>query len=141
MRKVLRDGRGEVKPRGLRLQDAARVCRRLGRGDGHAQPPGAPRREQFLRRPDHQGNPYIRESRMSAPVRPRMQAAGLQCLKLQIAAASPDPQTHAFPGNAVFPENPVTQVSAAALQGRGWRKRVFCFFPRRRHYHCGSYLF
>ena len=34
---------------------------------------------------------------MSAPVGPRMQAAGLQCLELQIAAASPDPQTRAFP--------------------------------------------
>ena len=33
-----------------------------------------------------------------APVRPRMQAAGLQCLKLQIAVAFPDPQTRAFPG-------------------------------------------
>ena len=36
-----------------------------------------------------------------APVTPRMQAAGLQCLKLQIAAASPDPQTRAFPGTQV----------------------------------------
>ena len=39
---------------------------------------------------------------MLAPVRPRMQAAGLQCLKLHIAVASPDPQTRA---------SPVTQVS------------------------------
>ena len=38
------------------------------------------------------------ESRTSASVRPRMQAEGLQCLKLQIAVASPDPQTRAFPG-------------------------------------------
>ena len=40
----------------------------------------------------------IRESRILAPVRPMMQAAGLQCLKLQIAVAFPDPQTCAFPG-------------------------------------------
>ena len=40
----------------------------------------------------------IRDGRILAPVRPRMQAAGLQCLKLQIAVASPDPQTRAFPG-------------------------------------------
>ena len=38
---------------------------------------------------------------MLAPVRPRMQAAGLQCLKLEIAVAFPDPQTHAFPGMQV----------------------------------------
>ena len=48
----------------------------------------------------------IREIRISGnriltPVRPRMQAAGLQCLKLQIAVASPDPQTRAFPGTQV----------------------------------------
>ena len=36
---------------------------------------------------------------------PRMQAAGLQRLKLQTAAASPDPQTQ----NGAFPENSVTQ--------------------------------
>ena len=46
----------------------------------------------------HQGNQHIRESRIVAPVGPRMQAAGLQCLKLQIAVAFPDPQTRAFPG-------------------------------------------
>ena len=34
----------------------------------------------FVRWPDHQENPHIRESRMLAPVRPGMQAAGLQCL-------------------------------------------------------------
>ena len=32
---------------------------------------------------------------------PRMQAAGLQCLQLQMAVASPDPQTRAFPGTQV----------------------------------------
>ena len=41
----------------------------------------------------YQGKPHI-----SAPVRPRMQVAGLQCIKLQTAVASPDPQTRAFPG-------------------------------------------
>ena len=56
---------------------------------------------QSIRWPDHQGNPHIRESRISAPVRPRMQAAGLQCLKLQIAVAFPDPQTRAFRGTQV----------------------------------------
>ena len=40
----------------------------------------------------------IREICMLAPMRPRIQAAGLQCLKLQIAVTSPDPQTRAFPG-------------------------------------------
>ena len=44
------------------------------------------------------GNPHVRENRILAPVRPRMQAAGLQCLKLQIAVAFPDPQARAFPG-------------------------------------------
>ena len=43
-------------------------------------------------------NPHIKESRILASVRPRMQAAGWQCLKLQIAVASPDPQTRTFPG-------------------------------------------
>ena len=51
-----------------------------------------------VRSPYHQGNPHIREYRIFAPVRPRMQAAGLECLNLQIAAAFPDPQTRAFPG-------------------------------------------
>ena len=46
---------------------------------------------QLFRWPDHQGNPHRRESRISAPVRPGMQAAGLQCLELQIAAASSRP--------------------------------------------------
>ena len=40
-----------------------------------------------FRWPRHHGNQRIRESRRSAPARPRMQAAGLQCLKLQIAIA------------------------------------------------------
>ena len=39
-----------------------------------------------------------RESRILAPVRPGLQAAGLQCLKLQIGVASPETQTRAFPG-------------------------------------------
>ena len=38
------------------------------------------------------------ESHILAPLGPRMQAAGLQCLELQIAAASPGPQARAFPG-------------------------------------------
>ena len=40
----------------------------------------------------------IRISWILALARPRMQAAGLQCLKLQVAVASPGPQTRAFPG-------------------------------------------
>ena len=56
-----------------------------------------PRTTYCVRWPDHQGDLHIRESRMLAPVRPRKQAAGLQCLKLQIAVASPDPQTRVFP--------------------------------------------
>ena len=47
------------------------------------------------------GESHIRESSILAPVRSRMQAAGLQCLKFQIAAASPDPQTRTFPGTQV----------------------------------------
>ena len=45
-----------------------------------------------------QGNPLTREGRMLAPVRPRLQAAGLQCLKLQIALAFPNPHNRSFPG-------------------------------------------
>ena len=55
------------------------------------------RKADRFRWPDHQGNPHVREIRILAPVRPRMQASGLQCLKLQIAVAFPDPQTRAFP--------------------------------------------
>ena len=44
------------------------------------------------------GNPHIRESCILAPVRPRMQAADLRCLMLQIAVAFPKPQARAFPG-------------------------------------------
>ena len=40
----------------------------------------------------------IRENRILAPVRPRMQAAGLQFQKLQIAVAFPNPQNRVFPG-------------------------------------------
>ena len=56
----------------------------------------------MIRWPDRQGNPDIRECRVLAPVRPRMQASGLQCLKLQIAVAFPDPQPRTFPGTG-FP--------------------------------------
>ena len=55
-----------------------------------------------IRWPDHRGNPHIRVSRILAPVRPRTQAAGLQCLKPQIAVASTDPQTRTFPGTQAF---------------------------------------
>ena len=44
-----------------------------------------------------------------------MQAAGLQCLKLQIAAASPDPQTRTFVCYGAFPENSVAQVLAICV--------------------------
>ena len=37
--------------------------------------------------PDQQGSPHVREGRIIGP--PRMQAAGLQCLKLQIAVSFP----------------------------------------------------
>ena len=63
------------------------------------------------RRPDQQGNPHIRESSILAPVSLGMRAAGLLCLKLQIAAAFPNPQTRAFPAMQVSPEDPVTQVA------------------------------
>ena len=52
----------------------------------------------MFRWPDRQGNRHIRGSRILALVRPRMQAAGVQCPRPQIAAASPDPQTRTFPG-------------------------------------------
>ena len=47
---------------------------------------------------------YGTESRILAPGRPRLQAAGWQCLKLQIAVAFPNPQTRVFPGTEFFPE-------------------------------------
>ena len=53
---------------------------------------------------DKSDDQIIREIRIPggkhvlAPVRPRLQAAGLQCLKLQVAVAFPDPQARAFPG-------------------------------------------
>ena len=64
----------------------------------------------------YQGNPHIRESRILAPGRPRMRAAGLQCLKLLLAVASPDPQTRAFPG---------TQVSRKIWSPKSRRPRIF----------------
>ena len=50
-----------------------------------------------VRRPGRQGNSRIGEGRVLAPVRPGMQAAGLQSPKLHLAAAFPDPQTRAIP--------------------------------------------
>ena len=41
-------------------------------------------------------------------MKPRMQAARLQCLKLQVDA-SPDPQTRAFTGTELSRKNSVTQ--------------------------------
>ena len=67
----------------------------------------------------HQGNPHIRESRILASVRPRMQAASLQWLELQIAAASPDPQTHAFPGTELSQKTPSPNTSGGARKRRG----------------------
>ena len=68
---------------------------------------------------------------MLAPVGPRMQAAGLQCLKLQIAVAFPDPQTRAFPGaqfsrktrSAKYypaPGKAIAQLGSASERARGW---------------------
>ena len=64
----------------------------------------------YFRRPYQKGNPHIRESCMLASVRPRTQAAGLQCLKLQTAVASPNPQTCAFPGTEFSRNYSVTQL-------------------------------
>ena len=47
-------------------------------------------------KPAYQGKPH-----MLVPVRPAVQSAGLQGLKLPIAVATPDPQTSAFPGMEV----------------------------------------
>ena len=63
----------------------------------------------YFRWPDQKGNPHFRASRILAPVRPRMQAAGLQCLMLQIVA-SPNPQTRAFPGTEFSRNYSVTQL-------------------------------
>ena len=57
----------------------------------------------------HQGNPHIREGRALAPARPRMQAAGLQRPKLQIAAAFSRPASPRISWYAGFLENPVAQ--------------------------------
>ena len=53
------------------------------------------------------GNPHNRESRILAPVRPRIQAAGLQCL-LQLLLSRPPNRHNSWSG--VFPENPVTNA-------------------------------
>ena len=68
---------------------------------------------------------HTRESRILVAVRPRMQAAGLQCLKLRIAVAFPDPQNHAFSG---------TQVSRKTRSPR-W------LFMYRFPYHCNNLRF
>ena len=78
---------------------------------------------------------HIRESRILALVRPRMQAAGLQCLELQIAVAFPDQQARKAAGlqclkapdcgrcsqpanprisrRGAFPEDLVTEMTSA----------------------------
>ena len=70
--------------------------------------------------PDQQGKPHVRESRILAPVGPRMQAAGLQCLKLQIAVAFPNPQTSAFPDTEVSRKtwSPNSQGGSEIMRGQ-----------------------
>ena len=65
----------------------------------------------YIRRPDHQGNPHIRESRIWAQVRSRMQTAGLQCPKapdcgcLSRPANSCISRHGAFPGRSGHPSS------------------------------------
>ena len=108
-----------------------------------------------MTRSDHQGNPNIRESRTLAPVRPSMQAAGLQCLKLQLAVAYPDTQTCAFPGTEFSrkirsPNSGSVRKGTACSLGFGLpvsvrtkhvsrktREMLTCFSP----YKCSLYLY
>ena len=48
-----------------------------------------------------------------------MQAAGLQCPKLQIAVAFPDPQTRVFPGTEPSRKTRSPKVLAGALGALG----------------------
>ena len=52
---------------------------------------------------------YIRESRILAPVRPRVQAAGLRCLKAPDCRCFTRPANPRISRYGAFPENPVTQ--------------------------------
>ena len=64
------------------------------------------------------GNPHIRESRISAPVGPRMQAAGLQCL---LRLPFPTPKSAHFPVRR-FPGksgHPKAQIVAPRAARRG----------------------
>ena len=75
-------------------------------------------RPEFIGRPDQQGNAHIRERRNLAPGGPRMQAAGLQCIILQIAVAFRNPQIRACSRYGGFPDNPVAQVQRLARGSR-----------------------
>ena len=62
---------------------------------------------------DHQGSPHIKESRTW------MQAAVLQCLKLQIRVASPDPPTRASPEMPHFRSGPISVDPMIAVHSAG----------------------
>ena len=99
---------------------------------------------QKFRRPDHEGNPHIGESRMLAPARPRMQAAGLQRLKLQIAAASPDPQTRAFPGTELSRKTwePKFLAAVSSHNFTSWHLKLRVSNPRATAYvHSNIYIY
>ena len=75
------------------------------------------------RRPDHQGNPHIRDNKnMLASVRPRTQAACLQCLELRIAVAFSRPANPRISRHGALPEDSVTQ-SKSRLEEDGYRFR------------------
>ena len=58
-------------------------------------------------------------SRILAPVRPRMQAAGLQCLKVFL-----DPQTRALPGDTLYGRVPNDALSWGTVLGGAARRTV-----------------
>ena len=63
----------------------------------------------------NRGNPHVRESRVLAPVRPRMQAAGLQCLKAPDCGCFSRPANTRVSRYGAFPEDPVTQIAVCPL--------------------------
>ena len=63
------------------------------------------------------------------PQRPRMQAAGLKCLKLQIAVAFPNPQNPTFPvteffRNTLSPNRPTVHIPQRGVQ---WKQGVVTY--------------
>ena len=65
--------------------------------------------------PEHHGNSHIRESRMLAPARPRMQAAGLQSLTTPDRGCFSRPENPRISRHEAFPKNSVTQGIDGAI--------------------------